>query len=201
MDYMTALQAASYDNMQLNEGIFLLGFDYNQYATETALRSAVVNAIEARTGILGATRGGGTFRVNVKSRKIDADGVRYDFVGDTVIDKVEGIMTGTLLEMTPENMAMALGSADVKKIGGKTTVTMRSRIQSSDYKTLCWVGEKKGGGLMLLGLKNALATTGVTFTFRDKDQGTLPFELRAHQDNVTDFDNAPFDIVFFDKAG
>ena len=53
---------------------------------------------------------------------------------------------------------------------------------------------------MLIRLDNALNTADFTFTFTDKGEGTYSVEFHAHQDDVLDYDNAPFEIVYFDTA-
>ena len=94
---ITAVRADTFQNLQLNAGVFLFNFDYADYTDAAALRAAVKSALASGENILGATRGGGSFRVTPETRKIEADGVRYGFIGDTVTDSVDVSMTGTLL--------------------------------------------------------------------------------------------------------
>lgn len=201
MNMLTPLTSESFKKMQLNAGLFLTGFDYSSYDDADALRTAVKAAITSGTGVLGATRGGGTFVVSSETRAIEADGKRYGFKGDQVVDSVDAKLTGTLLEVTPENMALIMATGEVAKSGKKTTVTMHTMIGATDYiDKLCWIGDLADGGLVLIGLDNALNSNGLTLTFTDKGEGTIPFEFHAHQDDVNDFDKAPFEIVFFDQA-
>ena len=53
---------------------------------------------------------------------------------------------------------------------------------------------------MLIALKNALNNSGMTMTFSDKGEGTIPFEFHAYQETVEDYDYAPFEVIFLDKA-
>ena len=194
----TALTASTYENLQLNAGLFLRGFDFSTAATAAQLRLLVADAIAEGSCIIGATRGGGTFQCTPNLRAIEADGQRSPTVGATVNDGWTVKLTGTMLEITPDNFAAALICADVDKQGSLTTIRARREITQDDYiPTLCWIGDTSRG-FVLIELTNALNIKGAAFTFTDKGEGTLPFEFQAHQDADADQDYAPFRIVFFD---
>ena len=189
----------TYDNLQLNAGLFIKDFDYSSITDATALKTALATAITAGTDILGATRGGGSFNVTREMREPEVDGKRYSFVGGRFVDSVDAYLSTTLIETTPANFVAALGSAAATTSGKKTTVTMHTALQDADYfENLCWIGDISDGRLALICLKNALNTADFTFTFTDKGEGTFSVEFHAHQAQVLDYDNAPFEIVFFD---
>lgn len=195
------IRQETYERLQLNAGIFLKNFTYDSITDAGALKTAIAAAITAGTDILGATRGGGTFNVTRETREPEVDGKRYRFKGGTFVDSVDAYMTTTLIEASPDNFVLALGSATKTTSGKKTTITMHTAIQDSDYLTnLCWVGDIADGRLVLIRLDNALNTADFTFTFTDKGEGTYSVEFHAHQDDVLDYDNAPFEIVYFDTA-
>ena len=197
---VTGLRSDTFKRLQLNAGAFLIGFEYKTIADATALKTAIATALKDDTKTLGATRGGGTFECTPEVRNIEADGKRYEFVGSTVFDSWTVRMTGTLMEVTPNNFKRVLSAADVATDGAKKTVTVRTDVTPADYlKSLVWVGDTSEG-FVLIALKNALNTTGANLTFTDKGEGTLPFEFHAHQDNVEDSETAPFEIVYFDRA-
>lgn len=190
----------TYDNLQLNAGLFIKDFDYSDIADASALKDALATAILAGTNILGATRGGGTFNITREMREPEVDGKRYAFVGGRFVDSVDANLTTTLLEATPGNFVNALGSASATTSGKKTTVKMHTALADSDYLTnICWIGDIADGRLALICLYNALNTADFTFTFTDKGEGTYNVEFHAHQAEVLDYDYAPFEIVFFDK--
>lgn len=197
---VTGLTVKTFERLQLNAGVFLKEFDWTQYATLEALDAAIAEAIENEANRMGATRGGGTFTATPETRNIEADGKRYNFVGSTVYDSWDIKMTGTLLEVTPENVRDVLSCADIEdKKNGVKVLSLRTQPKEEDYMNLVWVGDTSKG-LVLIELKNALNTAGMSFTFADKAEGTLPFEMHAHQDNVTDYDVAPVSIVFLEQA-
>lgn len=196
---VTPCRTETFQNLQLNAGAFLIGFDYSSYVNSTTLRTALVTALQDSTKLLGATRGGGTFVVTSEIREPEVDGKRYRFKGGAFVDSVDAQLTGTLVEIRPEIFAKVLATGDATTSGQKTTVTMHTAIRDTDYiESLVWVGDMSDGGLVLIALKNALNNNGMTLTFSDKGEGTIPFEFHAYQDSVEDYDEAPFEVIFLD---
>lgn len=192
---MTGMHSATPERLQLGAGVFLKNLDLNGVSTAAGARQRAAAAIAADSGVLGVTRGGGTFRAEPQLRSIEADGVRTPFVGGTVLDGWDVRMTGTLLEITPANFADALLCAEVTASGGMTTLTARETLEEEDYiPRLCWIGDTSRG-LMLIELTGVLNVKGAVFTFRDRGEGELPFEFRAHAEEPEQ-DTAPFRVVF-----
>lgn len=197
---ITAVRNKTFENLQLNAGAFLIGLDYSEATTTSALKTAIATALKDESKTLGATRGGGTFQAVPEVRQIEADGKRYEFIGSTVYDSWSVKMTGTLIEIVPGNIQRILATADVLKSGEVTTIKVRSDVKTSDYiPSLTWVGDTSKG-LMLINLSNALNTTGMNFTITDKGEGTMPFEFTAHQSDVETSDYAPFEIIYLEPA-
>ena len=196
------IRPEAFDNLQLNAGIFLTGLDYSSITDATALKTAIATAVTAGTTILGVTRGGGSFNVTRETRTPEVDGMRYPFKGSDFVDSVDAYLSGTLLEVNPTNFKRLLGTGDVATSGNKTTVTMHTAVNpDTDYiESLCWVGDIADGRLVLIELDNAFNTADFSLTFTDKGEGTMTFEFHARQDDVSDYDNAPFRVVFFSKA-
>ena len=196
----TALRNATFDKLQLNAGIFLKNFDYEDIDDADELKQALKAAIIAGTNLLGATRGGGTFNVGREMRNPQVDGLRYRFKGGNFVDSTDPYLSTTLVETTPDNFAVALGGVATTS-GKKTTVRMETAIGDDAYLTnLCWCGDLADGTMVLICLYNALNTANFNFTFTDKGEGASAVEFHACQDEVDDYDYAPFEVVFFDKA-
>ena len=197
----TALRAETFDNLQLNAGIVLKNLDYSSIASASALKSAIASAITAGTTILGATRGGGTFTVTRETRTPEIDGMRYPFIGSDFVDSTDAYLSTTLVEITPGNIEVSLGSGRATTSGGKTTSTMTTAFDDSDYlDNICWIGDLADGRLVLICLKNAINTADFSLTYTDKGEGTLAVEFHARQAAVDDYDTAPFEVVFFGSA-
>lgn len=195
----TGLTPQTFRNLQLNAGVFLKNFDYSGIDSPDDLADAVLEKLESRDGVLGATRGGGTFTCAPTPRNIEADGKRSEFVGSTVNDGWTVRLSTTLLEATPENFKDALMSADVTVTGNVTKVQPRTAIKKEDYiSSLCWIGDT-ARGLMLIELDNALNIDGASFTFTDKGEGTLPVNFMAHQSDLRNQEEAPCRVLFFDE--
>lgn len=200
---ITGLRPESFKKMQLDAGAFLQNLDYASATDAKSLRTLITAAVkEGTTKTLGATRGGGTFSLTPNTRNIEADGKRGEFVGSTINDGYTTNMTGTLLEFD-ENTFVALGGEVIAE-GAKANVKrlkFKTAFEDEKYiKSLVWVGEMSDGSVLLIDMKNALNTAGVTFTFTDKGEGTLPFTFVAHGDSVEDVEYAPVEVLIFSDA-
>lgn len=196
--HTTPLREETFENLQLNAGIFIKDFDYTSITSATALKTAIAAAITAGTGLLGATRGGGSFTVTREIRTPEVDGKRYGYKGDSFVDSCDAQLSTTLIEITPENLVTALPGASKTTSGAKTTITLNTAIDTDDYLTnICWIGDLADGRYVLICLKNALNQADLSLTFTDKGEGTLPVEFHAKQASVNDYDTAPFEIVYF----
>lgn len=196
------IRTETFQNLQLNAGIFIKNFDYATPIDADALKTAIAAAITAGTNILGATRGGGTFTATREIRTPEVDGMRYGFKGSDFVDSADAYLSTTLVEVTPESVEACLGNATKTTSGKKTTIRMHTAIESADYlSNLCWIGDLADGRLVLIALQNALNTADFTLTFTDKGEGTLAAEFHARQAGVNDYDYAPFEIVFFETSG
>ena len=202
-----ALRSATFDNLQLNAGIFIKDLVYtgtgapaNAGALKTLISSIVAGTETSKGTLVGATRGGGTFTVTRDMRTPDIDGIRYNFKGGNFVDSVDAYLSTTLVEVTPDNVKDLIGgTATTSSL--VTTIKMETAIDDADYLTnICWIGDLADGRLVLICLKNALNTADFTLTFTDKGEGTLAVEFHACQDDVNDYDEAPFEVVFFDTA-
>ena len=194
------IRSDAFNNLQLNAGVFLVNYDYSSITDSTALKTAIATALSTPANILGVTRGGGSFTVTRETRTPEVDGMRYPFKGADFVDSVDAYLSGTLLEVVPNNFKLLLGTGDVSTSGKKTTITMHTAVRSTDYIShLCWVGDLADGRAVLIELDNAFNTADFSLTFTDKGEGTMTFEFHARQAAVNDYDNAPFRVVFFDN--
>lgn len=197
---LTGLRPETFENLQLNAGVFLFNFDASGYKTTEELEDAVLAALEAGTNIMGATIGGGTFNATPSIRQIEADGMRYPVVGSTQNDLWTVNLSTTMKEVTPENFKRALLSCDMTTEGNVTKLEVRTDILPSDYIPRCsWVGDTSKG-YALIELDNVLNIAGAAFTFTDRGEGQIPVEFQAHVGDLSKMDKAPFRVLFFNKA-
>lgn len=198
----TGLRASTFENLQLNAGMFLANFDYST-ATDAATLGALLKTEREKTSgsaLIGATRGGGTFVCTPNTRSIEADGKREEWKGSSVNDGWTIKLTTTLLEINADNLKRSFGTADVTDTEKKHTIKIRTDIKDADYiDSLVWVGDTSKG-YVLIAIKNALNTAGATLTWTDKGEGTIPVEFTAHQDGLETDGYAPCKVIFFDPA-
>ena len=198
----TGLRASTFENLQLNAGMFLANFDYST-ATDAATLGALLKTEREKTSgsaLIGATRGGGTFVCTPNTRSIEADGKREEWKGSSVHDGWTIKLTTTLLEINATNLKRSFGTADVTDTEKKHTIKIRTDIKDADYiESLVWVGDTSKG-YVLIAIKNALNTAGATLTWTDKGEGTIPVEFTAHQDGLETDGYAPCEVIFFDPA-
>lgn len=198
----TGLRASTFENLQLNAGMFLANFDYST-ATDAATLGALLKTEREKTSgsaLIGATRGGGTFICTPNTRSIEADGKREEWKGSSVNDGWTIKLTTTLLEINATNLKRSFGTADVTDTEKKHTIKIRTDIKDADYiDSLVWVGDTSKG-YVLIAIKNALNTAGATLTWTDKGEGTIPVEFTAHQDGLETDGYAPCEVIFFDPA-
>lgn len=197
---LTGLTPGTFKKLQTDAGLMLKNFDYSDIKTAAALADAIANAIGGEHWI-GATRGGTNFEATPETREVEADGMRSAFVGSTINDKWLIKLTSTLIEMTADNLKLALGAVDAVKSGDVTKLTLRSNYKEDDYiDSVVWIGEVADGGYVLIDIQNALAVGGLKMSFKDKGEGEIPIELTAHQASVDNQGTAPVTILLFDAA-
>lgn len=196
----TGLTANGFKKLVLNAGAFVAGFDPSSYATVSALKTALATALADSTKSLGMTRGGGTFTCTREMRQVEADGIRYRFVGDTFVDSADAYLSTTLIQVgDPNVLKNAIGTVTTTATTGKTVLKMKTRLEEGDYlEDLCWVGDIADGGLVVIHLANAFNTADIAITITDKGELTLPVEFHAFQGDVEDYDYAPYEIIFLD---
>lgn len=203
---VTGLRNATPNNMQLDAGLFTIGFTVADTVKDAAaFKSALETFITTGTGLVGATRGGGTFVATPETREPEIDGKRFRTKGLIHVDSWDVRLTGTLVEITPGNFKYLLPGADVAAPSGSgnqlTTVTLRNAIAGTDYiDHIQWITLLGDGTYMMIEIDNAINIDGTTLTFQDKNEGTLPFNFVATQSNLTGNSNAPFRIKYFGPA-
>ena len=199
----TALRADTFNKLQLNAGILLKDVNYASVTDSADLKTKIANIISGGANpigtLIGATRGGGTFTATRDMRTPEIDGMRYGFKGSDFVDSIDAYLSTTLVEITAQNVQdLVTAGVSPTTSGKKTTVKMKTAIGASNYLTnVCWIGDLADGQMVLICLKNAINTADFTFTYTDKGEGTLAAEFHARQAQVNDYDEAPFEIVFF----
>ena len=185
-------------HLQLDAGAFFKNYDIASDTYATAV---------AASKLIGATAGGGSFAAVPTIRRIEVDGLKGDTKGYESRDEWKVTMTSNVKEITVNSLSLALASASTQAVKSPSTVTATNytkitaanEIADSDYvDNITWVGRLSGSQLpVIIVLKNALCTNGLTLTVADKNESVIPLTLTGHYDTST-LDVPPFEIYYPD---
>lgn len=112
----------------------------------------------------------------------DIDNVPNDTKELKQIDYWTCLFSFTSISVSETFIKLALGAAD-KDENGK--IVPRSTLKASDFTTLWWVGEKLGGGIAAVCLKNALSDSGFSLQTTKKGKGQVACTIKGHS-SITD---------------
>lgn len=182
-------------HLQLDAGAFLKNYDVTTDTWATA----------KGTKLIGATAGGGSFAAVPTIRRVEVDGVKGATKGFEALDEWVVTMTANVKEITADAIKMALAtgtSTDMKSPNSASAnnykkITAANALSDADYMTnITWVGTLSGSQLpVIIVLKNALCTNGLTLTTADKSEGVIALTLTGHYD-PSDLDTVPFEIYY-----
>lgn len=155
--------------------------------------------IKATGRIIGATQGGGEFSAKPNVRQVPVDGVMGRAKGLELIDGWEAYIKATILEITPETLALSLGAAVLEDVEGGEYQRIKARddIKDTDYiENIAWIGNLSGSQKpVVLIVKNPLALDGITLTPQDKNEAKLPVTMYGHYAE-DDLETPPFEILY-----
>lgn len=141
--------------------------------------------------LLGATRGGATFEIDQDIREVEIDGTKGGIKGGRRVIEVHARITCHLMELTSQNIMLALaGSAGNLKAADGTVGTTHDEIRrtreiaTTDYLTnVALVGKIAGSTENFVGvLFNVLADGGFSIETSDRDEAVVEIQFTAHFD-------------------
>lgn len=190
MSVFSGFTANTPKHLQLDAGAFLKNYDVSKDTWETA----------KATKLLGATSGGGSFSAVPSIRRIEVDGVKGAAKGMEAIDEWVVTLTANVKEITAEAIKLALAAAkseaadapaDYTKISGKNEISLDDYLDN-----VTWVGRLSGSNdPVIIAVKNALCTNGLTISFADKSEGLIPITVTGHYD-PSNLETPPFAIYY-----
>ena len=189
----SGFSAGTAKHLQLDAGAFLKNYDPTQDTWETA----------KATKLIGATAGGGSFSAVPTVRRIEVDGVKGAVKGLETIDEWVVTLTANVKEVTAESIKLALGAASSEATSSApanyTKITGKNEIADEDYLTnMTWVSRLSGAQTpVIIVVKNALSTSGLTISFADKAEGVIPVTITGHY-TQDDLETPPFEIYYPD---
>lgn len=199
---ISAITAETFKTLVFDAGMLLYNFNYSSATDAKTLAALIKNESTQKNSWLGATKGGVNVQENRQYWKASMDNLRMPFKGDKRFASAEPKMTGTLVEMHPQNVKIVSGSATVT--GENTnivTVQPTAEIDEGAYlDNVVFVAANGPEGFFLVDMENVLCTSGINFQTADKNIGTLPFEFAAHQDSPVYSNELPVKYLFFSNA-
>ena len=190
----TGVTANTAKHLQLDAGAFFKNFDP---ATDTFA--------SASSKLIGATAGGGSFAAIPTIRRIEVDGLKGATKGYEALDEWQVTITANVKELTVGALELALTTGSHTSVKSPSSeasnnyekIVAANDIADSNYTTnVTWVGRLSGSNLpIIIVVKNALATNGLTLTTADKSEGVVAMTLTGHY-TVSDLDTPPFEIYY-----
>ena len=180
----------------VNSGMLVKGLSL-EGITDAASFLAKVTAPEFAENILGATSGSTTISENRESWSPDHNGLRMPYKGGQYLDTAQPSIKATLVEMSPGNIKLMSGAADIE--GEKTkaiTIKPRATYQEGDYiDSVVWFTNYGTRGIIGAMIENALCTSGLNWSVDDKKIATCDVEFKAHSASPVLNDSLP--ITYF----
>lgn len=189
----TKIRGTTFQELQLNAGIFLLNF------------TPATGSFEP-TDMLWATSGGASFSdVPTFSDKGEGiDNCPRNMKELKTMDYREVTMSGTALTINSKNATKLMVAADVDK-SDPTKFIPRNDLLDTDFFDIWWVGDysdKNGetkGGYIAIHLLNALNTGGFQIQSTDRDKGQFAFSFMGHY-SMSAQDTVPYELYIKDGA-
>ena len=144
--------------------------------------------------LLAPTRGGGEFNATESVHDVEFDGRR----GKTDLQVVEeqgATLKVTVLDMSQENLALAIPNCSVESDEGKTIRNPRSGVVSKDsyIENVTMFARTIGGNYKRITIYNAMHETGFSTKAVQKAEGELALEFAAHF-STDDLDGALWEV-------
>lgn len=186
----TQIPATAFEQIQLNAGILVDGFD--------PVTGVIGN-------LLGATTGGVQFQDSVEYTDFgeDIDNCPKNMLELKKLDSHEVTMGGTFVTLSASTAKMLAAVADVDELD-ENHIIPRNDLLTTDFSTIWWIGDYSdvntgdNAGFVAIKLMNALNTGGFQIQSADKAKGTFAFSFMGHY-SMNAQDKVPYEIYI--KAG
>lgn len=163
----TKIPQNTFDELQINAGILVKDFD-------------VATGTFADSDMITATTGGITINVKPTFEDFgeDIDNCPKNSMELKRITETEVSISTTALNITEELLLFMLGAADKDNVTG--AIKPRTTLQTTDFKTIWWIGDLSDNGYIAVKISNALSTDGFSIKTADKGKGNITLTLTGH---------------------
>lgn len=161
---VTNLTTKQIESIQIDEGVIFLNYGL------------------ASQKLLAPTRGGGEFAATVTVRDIEFDGRHGKTTGTQVIEEQGASLKVTTLDMSQENLALAVPCCVIESDDGKTIRNPKTGVivAYSYIENVTMFCKTIGGEFKKIVIYNAMHETGFTAKAVQKAEGELALEFIAH---------------------
>lgn len=181
---ITGYTTKTKENLQLDSGAYYKNFIVGTDTVATA-----------STKLIGATNEGGSFTAKATYRNVPVDGVHGDLKDMVFIDKWDVNLAVNTMEITTDNLKMALGAADVS-VGEVKWDLVEGRMDVTDadfLDNITFVGRISGSQEpIIIQVLNALCIDGLVLASKDNGNAVVALNFKGHVENAND--KPPFKI-------
>ena len=179
---VTNLTTKQIESIQIDEGVIFLNYGL------------------ATQRLLAPTRGGGEFAATVTVRDIEFDGRHGKTTGTQVIEEQGASLKVTTLDMSQENLALAVPCCVIESDDGKTIRNPKTGVIGTDnyIENVTMFCKTIGGEFKKIVIYNAMHETGFTAKAVQKAEGELALEFIAHYPH-TDLDGDLWKVTEVDS--
>lgn len=173
------IHAQTHENLQLGEGVLLRGADLDAMLLSGDPAGKLAEILAERGRLIGATKAGCVFRC-IPTIVDTTRGMRTPAVGETLIGRWEVTLSGTLLEVTPENASLLFNQPLYEYTGGQAVMAPDPDPAPAANTDVCWVGDT-GCGLLAIEIRCPVSIGGMVFRATRGGLGEADFTLLAHK--------------------
>lgn len=175
------------DDIQFDTGVFVKNFDIESF------RESILSGQVARVTKDSFSASVQRDTVNVLS---DLNGVHFDYLEGLVTTKITASASFTLASMSAEDLAMALGAADITG----DTITVRFEIAESDFVNVALILPILDGGYVIAELPKAFSTGGLSISTSKAAVGGLSCTMTGFK-SLADKTIQPINLYRLSPAG
>ena len=163
----TKIPQNTFEELQINAGILVKDFD-------------VATGTFADSDMISATTGGITINVKPTYEDFgeDIDNCPKNTLELKRITETEVSISTTALNINEDLLLFMLGAADKDSQTG--AIKPRKDLQTTDFKTIWWIGDLSNNGYVAIKISNALSTDGFSIKTTDKGKGNVSLTLTGH---------------------
>lgn len=159
---------------------------------------------KVKTGLIGATNGGGKLTIKPKLIDLELDGVLVKTRGLTQKAGEEASIETNMAEASVDYLAKAVvGKASTTEDGKFDVIDSKAKLEDADYYTgFGYIGQMLDGRALMVIFKNALCTEGLELEAKNGEQVTIPQTVSCYSDTAEgdDLEKLPYRI-YIEKDG